>query len=125
MRVLIKGSKEKLSKNLTQDEVDCNCISDGCRATLIQEELIETFQKFRDHLGCPIYMTNSYRCQYYNNMKNGSVKSRHIIGGAMDLVKPPYIDIEDFAKAARLFFGFVKVYKEENFIHCDIRSDIN
>lgn len=120
MLMLLKGQKKRVSRYFAQHELDCNCISSGCTMTLVEEEFLLKADSFREHMGCPLYLTNSYRCPYYNEVVTGKPLSNHMRGGAGDFVKPPYINIQDFADAARLFFPYVKIYESMNFIHCDI-----
>ncbi len=114
-----KGLKRKLTKNILQKEVDCKCQYPDCLNTFINERSLDSFEKLRVSCGHrKIRITSGYRCQRHNRNVDGEDNSRHKLGLALDLEPPKAITLDEFAYRAKDFFYYVKVYKEDNFIHC-------
>ena len=75
--------------------------------------------ELRYYVGEPLHINSSYRSEEYNNIVNGSLKSQHLIGNAVDL----HCDnstlrrmIVEHALSLGLTCGIAK-----NFVHIDNR----
>lgn len=62
-------------------EFACRC---GCEADEMNEKLIRTAEKMRNHFGVPVCVTSGRRCANHNARVGGVVNSRHLLGKAMD-----------------------------------------
>jgi len=71
-----------LSPNLSRHEVRCRC---GCGFDEVTQELINTFQTIRDHLGKPIMINSGCRCRKHNGRVGGVAQSAHMTGEALDI----------------------------------------
>ena len=121
INMISKNSDIQLSVNLHHREISCNCTDERCHFTLVDEKLIESFQKLRNHWGKPIKITSAYRCQSHNKRVGGSPKSFHSKGQAVDLFVTDQ-DFDKFKSICELYFKFVLPYRDKKFIHCDTRG---
>lgn len=109
----------KLSKNFRLKEFMCK---EGKQEVLIADGLVEKLQALRDYLNKPITIVSAYRSPVYNRKINGSSKSQHIHGRAVD-IKVSGISTEEVAKAAiKLGFKGIGIY--DTFTHVDIREKL-
>jgi len=124
LRILKKGSNIRLSKHLNQREIDCNCEDIRCHYTLIDERVIQLFEKLREAVGYPIYISSGFRCQKYNEHEKvlGTARSKHTMGYAIDIRPKEGTQFFNLLRAAEKIFPFVLEYKNDYFIHCDIRK---
>ena len=100
-------------------EFDCQCKSDLCFFTIMQESTIESLAKVKEEFGKPIFVTSAYRCQSHNKNVGGVKMSNHCLGDAVDLV-PANGQLHQLASIAQKHWKFVKKYRK--FIHCDNRK---
>lgn len=109
----------KLSKNFYLKEFICK---EGKGEVLISNGLIEKLQSLRDYLREPITIVSAYRSPAYNKKINGSPKSQHMYGRAVD-IKVSGIDTGEVAKVAmKLGFRGIGIY--DTFTHVDIREKL-
>lgn len=114
-----KGLGTYLSKNFKIREFDCKC--SRCSKTLVDEELVTTLQKIRDHFGVAVNITSGYRCAAHNAEVGGASQSYHMQGKAADIyansVKP--IEIAQYAES----IGVRGIGQYSNFVHIDTRPN--
>ena len=111
----------RISTHLHHREFRCKCKQKDCTQTLVDIALVEAFEHFRAATGEPLYITSGFRCQWWNSFSDGSPKSTHKLGMAMDLIVPKGISYKDFALKADSFFNRVLAnYESENFIHVNM-----
>jgi len=72
---------EQISKNFKRYEFACQC---GCGFNTVDIELILVLEKVRTHFDEPVVITSGNRCEEHNFNVQGSDKSQHIRGMAVD-----------------------------------------
>ena len=122
VEVISKNAIIRLCYGLTSREIQCGCVNDFCTATLISEELIQAYEKFRLKIGIQLNVNSGYRCPAHNKAVGGKPLSQHQVGKAIDISLNTLKDfsrehIEKLAKEAG--FSFIKFYK--SFVHLDVR----
>ena len=119
-KLLKKSAEDNLSAHLSHNEFRCKCSRTECHFTLVDEHLINCFEKLRARWEKPILVNSGFRCQAHNKATNGSVpNSRHTTGEAIDLRKPS--DPEQaklFQQLCKDIFPHIIPYK--GFVHCDL-----
>lgn len=121
MMIISKLESKQLTTYLNSRELRCKCLSGKCCVTLINNNLVTAYEKFRKLVGRPIYISSGYRCPQHNVDVRGSLYSRHMVGEAIDVLKPDNSSIEtmiDFAKEAG--FKYIKEYDNPKRLHLDI-----
>lgn len=109
----------KLSKNFRIKEFVCK---EGKEEVFIADGLVEKLQALREYVGKPITIISGYRSPAYNKKINGSPKSQHILGRAID-IKVSSMSTEEVAKVAiKLGFKGIGIY--DTFTHLDIRENL-
>lgn len=83
----------KLSKYVSLSEVACKC---GC-GLIPQKALLDKFDQIREAYGKAIHITSGSRCEKQNKKIGGSLKSNHVKGLAIDVVRTS--DLEKFILA--------------------------
>lgn len=68
-------------KYFSKAEFACKC---GCGASEMEEKLIKTADKVREHFGNRITVSSGRRCAKHNAKVGGVSNSRHLSGKAMD-----------------------------------------
>lgn len=68
-------------KYFKREEFRCKC---GCGADDMNETLIRTADRVREHFGRPMPVTSGRRCANHNARVGGVSNSRHLKGKAMD-----------------------------------------
>ena len=120
LQVYKRGANIKLTKNFSTSEFDCNCRFDDCTYTLIEDLLVNKLQGLRDDLKQPLHITSGFRCQKHNSsIIDSSKRSQHLVGRAVDVKFPVFLERQKFIDLCNKHFGFVLVYKK--FVHLDIR----
>lgn len=94
-------------------EVDCKCKSEICTHTLVAESTLKSVLDLREEHANTIVVTSWYRCNVHNAEVGGKLKSKHLLGLAVDLWSPVLDKLEE---EARDYFDVVIRY--DNFIHC-------
>ena len=118
-QVIMKGSKTILATGLSSDEMDCNCTNPRCHYTLVNDELLERWNKLRTGMAQPLKINSAYRCMAHNESEGGVADSRHTLGRALD-VSFEGVDQAKLTDFAARCFPFIKIYS--TFVHVDIRS---
>lgn len=121
MRIIKKGLNIQLSPHLNQSEIDCNC--DRCGITIIDDDLIEAFERFRESLGgIPLFISSGYRCEAHNkDLESSAELSMHQLF-ALDILKPHKIDYVKFQIETINHFNFVMHYYNPERVHVDMRG---
>ena len=113
-----KFSDEKISEHLSVQEMECKCDNNDCNFLLVDQKIIDSFEKLRVSCGNkPIEIRSCHRCQIHNKNVGGVDNSRHLIGHALDLEPPKSIELDEFEYRANKFFDCVIKYYNENFLH--------
>ena len=116
-------------ETLKMSEVACK----DCKTAMIDPKLLECWTKLRKRVGQPITINSGYRCWDYHvklymrlypdHWREKITKhSKHLVGQAFDLDKPPGMTIEEFINLAKVA-GFTYCYIiSPTAIHVDVRG---
>jgi hypothetical protein len=116
MLIFEKGVHAHIDEYLDQYEIDCGCFDQKCTFTLLSESTRKSFHKLRSEAKCPLHINSAYRCINHNSIEGGKLKSRHLVGFALDISFPPWLSKLEFINLARGCFEVVIEYP--TFIHC-------
>lgn len=101
----------QLSKNLSLAEVvrsesakrrGINNMPTAEHLENLKELALNVFQPIRDHFKVPIHISSGYRSRVLNNAVNGSAKSQHCLGQAID------IDVDGTSITNKQVFEYIK-----------------
>lgn len=111
------GEKIPLSEHFGLHEFKCS----SADVTFVDAELVEKLEALRAKAGAPIYITSGYRTPEHNKKVGGASKSQHMLGKAADIhVKT--MTASALAKlAVSVGFNGVILYKDQGFVHVDVR----
>jgi len=89
----------------------------------MDEDFLQSLDKLREYIGCPVKITSSYRDPEYNKRIGGSPKSMHMTGKAVDLIL-----LDDTKENRRRLMKFCYDYDltigvAKNFFHIDSRDE--
>lgn len=120
-----KSSSTKLSAHFDASEFVCHCCGRG--ADKISPRLIELLEQLRANIGgLPLHINSGYRCPKHNAEVGGVTNSQHVLGTAADVAVPAALNIEQFKwYIQQLPFDWAGVYRQDNFIHVDVRDGGN
>lgn len=121
-KILLKKKTLRLCKGLTSREFSCRCSYDACRSTIVSKRLIKAYEAFRILVGVALRINSGFRCIQHNFDEDGSARSRHTTGEAIDisLKTMDHLSHEEIKTLAQQAgFTFIKFYK--TFIHLDVR----
>ena len=119
-----KTNTEKLSANFKVSEFKCK--GTGCCDTiLIDEELVTTLQRIRDHFGVSVNINSGYRCPVHNKSVGSKSTSQHAKGKAADIVvkgvKPA--EVAKYAESIGVRgIGLYETDSDGHFTHIDTRT---
>ena len=120
-----------LSKNFREDEFVCKCGKCKSVPLHLKENLIllcQQLEKIRTALGKPIIINSGVRCKLHNKKVGGVANSQHLFGRAADVrvknmhIEDLYNKIQELRKQEVIKIGFIQLYKEQKFIHIDVRG---
>lgn len=114
-----KGKAVKLSTNFKSTEFDCHG-KGCCKATWIDDDLVDFCQKVRDNFGKSVVINSGYRCTIHNKAVGGAGKSKHVNGMAADIVVKG-IDPKEVAKYCESI-GVLGIGLYDTFVHIDTRT---
>ena len=116
-----KDGTKKLSTNFTVKEFACN---DGSDAVLVAPRLVMVLQSIRGHFGKAVNINSGYRTPQYNTKVGGVDQSQHTYGTAADIsIKGVSVsDVAAYARSIMPDWGGVGIYKEQGFVHVDVRE---
>lgn len=66
-----------ITDNFSEIEFTCKC---GCGTTVVDDELLEMAQAFRDYIGKPMVVHCTVRCESHNRRVKGEPNSFHLPG---------------------------------------------
>ena len=122
----------KLTKNFKLKEFECKGKLEGCYCRMPDDvyrnikELAENLQIVRDELQEPITINSAYRCEAWNGINGGTLKSQHLQGKAADIVVKNLTPDEVAIALDKLQQGgFIKcggLGRYDTFTHIDIRG---
>jgi hypothetical protein len=116
-----KDGNTALSENFKVKEFKCR---DGSDEVKIDDVLIDTLQKIRDHFKKPITIVSGYRSPAYNKSINGAKTSQHMYGKAADIqvsgVNPR--TVAEYAESINVKGLGLYDYTSGGFVHVDTRS---
>lgn len=120
-----KTSSDKLSANFKVSEFKCKG-SGCCNTILVDEELVTTLQKIRDHFGAAVTINSGYRCPVHNKNVGGASGSQHVKGKAADIVvrgvKPA--EVAKYAESIGVRgIGLYETDSDGHFVHVDTRTN--
>lgn len=123
INVYKKKSEVQLNAFLNSREMDCQCSSDRCAFTLVEERSATSFYKVRVSVGRPLHISSGYRCQKHNEDVGGVPMSKHTLGHAMDIVIPSDIyddkeELDKFINICKTHYDVVIPYIPQRFLHC-------
>ena len=98
-------------------EAVCPC----CNLAVLDEELLRMLHKVRSEFGAGIVVSSWTRCQLHNAEVEGSSRSYHLNGRAVD-IRPLYGSafLGGLEAVARKHFPYVLPY--DSHLHCDARG---
>ena len=116
-----KDGNKKLSSNFTVKEFACN---DGTDAVFVAPRLVMVLQSIRSHFGKAVNIHSGYRTPPYNAQVGGVEGSQHTYGTAADIsIKGVSVsDVAAYARSIMPDWGGVGIYKEQGFVHVDVRE---
>lgn len=123
-----KQKQIRLTYGLTHTEFRCKCNYKHCQATIVDQRLLEAYEKLRRRISTPMRIHSGYRCQRHNLDVGGDSLSQHILGRAIDINWKSAIDHSglypaEFEKMA-YECGFTFLIKHNlSFYHLDIREN--
>jgi len=99
-------------------EFDCPC----CGENEVQDKLLEWGNSARVFAGIPFTINSGYRCTRHNAKVNGSPKSAHLGGWAMDIAAENSV-YKFYIVRGLISAGFSRIGIYERFIHADLDPD--
>ena len=116
-----------MTRNFKKSEFDCRC---GCNMPIDVYENVKKvaaqLQVVRDYVGVPVRINSAYRCEAWNGLNNGTLKSQHLQGKAADIVVKNFTPDEVANAIDKLQQGgFIKcggLGRYNTFTHIDIRG---
>ncbi len=115
--------KVMISKYFSVRELSCRCRSKSCDAYPISPELLQVLDNIREDYGDPITITSGVRCKTWNDKVNGSPKSQHLLGKAVDILMHEK-EIKRFISICKNN-GIVGIGIGNGWLHIDIRDGMN
>lgn len=119
------GATEQLTKHFKVCEFTCRC---GCGRTVVEHWLLLVLERCRELLGTPLVICSGYRCPVHNRNLNGSARSYHTAGMAVDFVpfkqgrKWDDHSVETVRHLAELAGLGCIWYPRQDFVHLDTRG---
>ena len=116
--------EKKLSSNFRVKEFACK---DGSDAVLVAPRLVMVLQSIRSHFGKAVNINSGYRTPPYNAQVGGVDGSQHTYGTAADIsIKGVSVaDVAAYARSIMPDWGGVGIYKEQGFVHVDVRETLS
>jgi uncharacterized protein YcbK (DUF882 family) len=102
------NSNKMLSAHFSLIEMSCKCGRSNCDARPMLQSFMQKLEALRVEWGKPLVPISAARCTYWNERKDGALRSQHLLGNAVDFHfydnsdKQKYlIHIDDRKTAAR------------------------
>lgn len=119
----------QLTKNFKLSEFRCKCgkcnMSNEVFANV--KNVANNLQVLRDALKTPIHINSAVRCKDHNQMVNGSPKSQHLLGKAVDIITKKfsvnqiYDVVIKLREQGKVKFNGIGIYN--TFLHLDLRDN--
>ncbi len=119
----------QLTKNFKLSEFRCKCgkcnMSNEVFANV--QNVANNLQVLRDALKTPIHINSAVRCKHHNQLVNGSPKSQHLLGKAVDIVTKKfsvnqiYDVVVKLREQNKVMFNGIGIYN--TFLHLDLRDN--
>ena len=118
---LKKDGEKKITPNFKVKEFACK---DGSDKIIIDTKLVDIIQQARCYINQPIKIISGYRTESYNQFCGGAKNSYHCKGMACD-IRPYDFDLKELAIICASFGAKgIGIYKNQKFIHIDIRPNL-
>lgn len=117
MTTYSRGKNLKLSSNFYLKEFECKC--GKCKNTIIDDNLVQSLQKIRNHFGKQVIINSGYRCYKHNKAVGGAALSKHRFGMAADIVVKGVAPQTVAAYAETIGMKGIGLYP--TFVHVDTR----
>jgi uncharacterized protein YcbK (DUF882 family) len=115
-------------KWISYNEIKCKC---GCGINNIDTILLIKFDAIREMVGRPLIVTSACRCLEHNKKEGGAADSMHISTvvrkcRAMDIRAVGDKEVREVVAAA-IYYQMPRIFINwaNNFIHCDLRTDLD
>lgn len=110
------------SAHFSVEELACKCGRPECDAAEVKQYALDGLEGVRKMVGRPMTLRSARRCPYWNFIKDGSDKSRHLICDAFDV--EAYTGREKFLLIeAAICAGATGIGVGRTFVHMDWRRD--
>lgn len=113
----------EVAHNLTFGEVSCPCIICCGLTGLLHVRLLNAWDQLRRRLGIPIQIISGYRCGLQNKAVNGSIKSQHMFGKALDISLKGFDYMGDELLREFIMAGFTGIGRSKKQLHVDVRPE--
>lgn len=121
LEIIPKASIDPISTNINAREIACQCDDQFCTHTIYSPELLHRFELLRYDMGSkPLTITSGFRCWNHNQLVSGLDTSFHLVGTAMDILCPDWINYDEFYKRCWSQFDVCISYKRQKFVHCHL-----
>lgn len=120
--MLMAYSKEdnvRVSEHFKANEFACK---DGTDNILIDNQLIETLEKIRNHFRTQVIINSGFRTVKHNKKVNGAKASYHCKGMAADIVVKEH-STKEVAEYANSILDKGGIIRYNNFVHIDVREN--
>lgn len=107
----------KISENFWLYEFE----SPDTNEVIVDKELLNKLQEFRDIVGIPVVLNSAYRTPEYNQSEGGAENSYHTKGKAVDIPLLEGYTVEEMVDIAERV-GFDGIGKYSWGIHVDVRG---
>ena len=119
----------QLTKNFKLNEFRCKCGKCNMSNEVFSnvKDAANNLQVLRDALKTPIHINSAVRCKHHNKMVNGSLKSQHLLGKAVDIVTKKfsvnqiYDVVIKLREQNKVKFNGIGIYN--TFLHLDLRDN--
>jgi uncharacterized protein YcbK (DUF882 family) len=117
--VVAVDERRGLSAHFKAREFACRC----CGMVLVHPELVRKLEALRYLLGgTPVFISSGYRCAGHNKAVGGVEQSYHVFGMAADIQVAGTAPGRLAAMAEKAGFDGIGVYREQGFVHVDVRG---
>lgn len=108
-----------ISKYFNRKEFECHC---KCGYDTVDTKLVEILDELRHHFGVPVKINSGCRCEAYNRAVGGTVKSKHLLGIAADIMVAGEDPKAVYAYLDSKYPNTFGLGLYSTFVHVDVRS---
>lgn len=102
------------------EDFDCKCDRKDCDAVPMDMVTVMKLEGLRREFGEKMFVNSGTRCRYWNEKKNGSENSQHLLGKAVDIRCPNGGYLARLVMMA-IRHGFTGIGVAKGFVHLDTR----